>query len=295
MGSALSAGASLLTDRGVIKVAGEAEAFLHKLVTNSLLDIAPGTARYSGLLSPQGKLLFDFIIVPLPEGAAAGYYFDCVKAQAADLAKRINFHKMRAKITVDDVSDQFGVAAFWGQEVPAGTEGTIYKDPRAEDMGYRVIAPHAVLAKLVTPQEAAYEAHRIEAGVPKGGIDFPYGDTFVHDANLDAMNGVDFKKGCYVGQEVVARVHFRKSARKRIVKVHFNGPAPATGSEILFGDVAIGEIGSISGSDGLAALRLDRLDDAKAAGVPLKAGEATLDVNVPPEFVETAAGVEKRL
>ncbi len=295
MGSATDMGASLLTDRGVIKVAGEAEAFLHKLLTNSMLDIAPGEARYAGLLSPQGKLLFDFFVVPLPEGAAAGYYFDCVKAQAADLVKRINFHKMRAKITVEDVSDTLGVAAFWGQEAPQGFEGTVFKDSRAEDMGLRLIAPHAALAKLATAPEEAYEEHRIAAGVPKGGIDFPYGDTFVHDANLDAMNGVDFKKGCYVGQEVVARVHFRKSARKRIVKVHFNGPAPASGCDILFGDVSIGQIGSISGSEGLALLRLDRLDDAKAAGVPLKAGEATLDVAVPEEFVEAAAGVEKRL
>lgn len=288
-------GASLLTDRGVIKVAGEAEAFLHKLVTNSMLDFGPVESRFAALLSPQGKLLFDFFVVPLPEGAAAGYYFDCVKDQAADLVKRINFHKMRAKITVEDVSDTLGVAAFWGQEVPAGTEGTIYKDGRAEGMGFRVIAPHAALATLATPNEAAYEVHRIAQGVPKGGMDFPYGDTFVHDANLDALHGVDFRKGCYVGQEVVARVHFRKSARKRIVKVHFNGPVPATGSEILFGEIPIGEIGSISGSEGLASLRLDRFDDAKAAGVPLKAGEATLDVTVPAEFVETAAGVEKRL
>ncbi len=286
---------SLLTDRGVIKVTGEAEAFLHKLITNSMLDIGPGEARYGGLLSPQGKLLFDFMVVPLPEGAAAGYYFDCVKTQAPDLAKRINFHKMRAKITIEDVSDTLGVAAFWGQEAPQGIEGTLYKDPRAPEMGWRLIAPHAVLAKLAAPQEDAYEEHRIAVGVPKGGVDFPYGDTFVHDANLDALHGVDFKKGCYVGQEVVARVHFRKSARKRIVKVHFNGPAPASGSDILFGDVAIGQVGSISGSEGLAMLRLDRLDDAKAAGVPLKAGDASLDVSVPEEFVETAAGVEKRL
>lgn len=288
-------GASLLTDRGVIKVAGEAETFLHKLLTNSMLGIAPGEARYAGLLSPQGKLLFDFFVVPLPEGAAAGYYFDCVKAQASDLVKRINFHKMRAKITVEDVSDALGVAAFWGQEPPQETDGVVFKDPRAAEMGFRMIAPHAVLAKLVPAEEESYEAYRIAAGVPKGGIDFPYGDTFVHDANLDAMHGVDFKKGCYVGQEVVARVHFRKSARKRIVKVHFNGPAPASGSDILFGDVAIGQIGSIAGSEGLAMLRLDRLEDAKAAGVPLKAGEASLDVSVPPEFIETAAGVEKRL
>jgi folate-binding protein YgfZ len=288
-------GASLLTDRGVIKVAGDAEAFLHKLVTASMLDIAPGEARFSALLSPQGKLLFDFFIVPLPEGASAGYYFDCPKEQTAELLKRVNFHKMRAKITLEDVSDMLGVAAFWGQEAPTVAGGTIYKDGRADGMGFRVIAPHAELAKIASPNEDAYEVHRIAQGVPKGGVDFPYGDSFVHDANLDALNGVDFKKGCYVGQEVVSRVHFRKSARKRIVKVRFNGPVPATGSAIRFGDIAIGEVGSISGSEGLASLRIDRLDEAKAAGLPLTAGEATLDVSVPQEFVVAAAGIEKRL
>lgn len=288
-------GASLLTDRGVIKVTGEAEAFLHKLVTNSMLDFAPGEARFGALLSPQGKLLFDFFIVPLPEGAASGYYFDCAKEQTAELLKRVNFHKMRAKITLEDVSDTLGVAAFWGEEAPPVPGGTVYKDGRAAGMGSRIIAPHAGLAQIAAANQDAYEVHRIAQGVPKGGVDFPYGDSFVHDANLDALNGVDFKKGCYVGQEVVARVHFRKSARKRIVKVRFNGPVPATGSAILFGDIAIGEVGSISGSEGLASLRIDRLHEAKTAGLPLKAGEATLDVSVPPEFVEAAGGIEKRL
>jgi hypothetical protein len=288
-------GASLLTDRGVVKVAGEAEAFLQKLITNNILAIAPGEARYSALLSPQGKLLFDFLVVPLPEGAAAGYYFDCPKAQAADLVKRINFHKMRAKITVEDVSDALGIAAFWGQEAPQAADGIVFRDPRSDELGQRLIAPHAVLEKLALDDEQTYEDHRIAAIVPKGGIDFAYGDTFVHDANVDALHGVDFKKGCYVGQEVVSRVHFRKTARKRIVKVHFNGPPPTPGSDILFGEVAIGAVGSISGSEGLATLRIDRLDAAKAAGVSLKAGGATLDVDVPPEFIEAAGGVEKRL
>jgi folate-binding protein YgfZ len=289
-------GASLLADRGVIKVAGaDATTFLHKLVTNSVQNIAPGESRFSGLLTPQGKLLFDFIVVPLPEGPETGYYFDCVKEQAADLVKRVNFHKMRAKITVEDVSASLGVAAFWGGEAPSGIEGTVYKDMRSPDMGYRVIAAPEVLAKLAEPQEAAYEAHRVAQGVPKGGLDYVYGDTFVHDVNLDFQNGVDFKKGCYVGQEVVARVHFRKSARKRIVKVHFDGPVPASGTQIMAGEVAIGQIGSIAGSDGLATLRLDRLEEAKTAGTAVKAGDATVEAIVPPEFIETAAGVEKRL
>jgi hypothetical protein len=289
------ANSAFLSDRGVLKLAGgDATNFLHKLVTNSVLNIAPGESRYSGLLTAQGKLMFDFFVVPLPEGPDAGYLVDCLREQSADLAKRLNFHKMRAKITIEDQSEAFGVAAFWGDGAPTGIDGVVYRDMRAPDMGLRVIAPRASLADLGS-DEASYEAHRVAQGVPKGGVDFVYGDTFVHDANLDRLNGVDFKKGCYVGQEVVARVHFRNSARKRIVKIHFNGPTPGQGAQIMAGEITIGQVGSTAGSEGLASLRLDRFEDAKAAGAAAQAGGVAVDVTVPPEFIETAAGVEKRL
>jgi folate-binding protein YgfZ len=286
----------LLNDRGVIEVAGaEATGFLQRLITNSVRDIPQGESRYSGLLSPQGKVLFDFFVVPMPEGPDTGYLFDCARAQAGDLVKRLNLHKMRAKIAIADKSEQFGVAAAFGGEAPAGVEGVVYRDPRAPGMGLRIIAPREALAHIEDAGEAAYEAHRIVQGVPKGGTDFVYGDAFVHDINLDVMNGVDFKKGCYVGQEVVARVHFRKSARKRIVKIHFDGQAPEPGAQIMAGDTNIGQLGSTAGAEGLATLRIDRLEEARAAGAVIKAGDATVAVTVPPEFIAAAAGVEKRL
>jgi hypothetical protein len=285
-----------LSDRGVIEVAGgDATSFLHKLITNSVLNIAAGESRYSGLLTPQGKLLFDFIVVPLPQGTEAGFYFDCLRDQAVDLAKRVNFHKMRAKVTITDRSEELGVAAFWGEAAPSDGELLVYRDMRAPGMGLRAIGPRASLAEIGAANEAAYEGHRVAQGVPKGGVDFVYGDTFVHDVNLDQLNGVDFKKGCYVGQEVVARVHFRNSARKRIVKVHFNGPTPEQGAQLMAGEIAIGQVGSIAGSEGLASLRLDKLEDAKAAGTVVKAGEALVEATVPAELIATAAGVEKRL
>jgi tRNA-modifying protein YgfZ len=276
-------GSSLLADRGLIKLdGGEAEAFLHRVVTNSTLAIAPGQARYAALLSPQGKLLFDFFVVPLPEGSA-GFYLDCVKAQAPELAKRLNLHKLRAKITIEDCSATLGVAAFWNEAPSPGFTGTVFEDPRAKNLGLRLIAPRDVLAEIAGAHEEAYEAHRIARGVPKGGVDFPYGDTFVHDANLDLLHGVDFKKGCYVGQEVVARVQYRKSARKRIVAISFEGPAPAPGTEIVAGDILIGAVGSVAGAHGLAMLRLDRLEDARHSGASLSAGETAIRVDVPAE------------
>ena len=206
---------------------------------------------------------------------------DCASEQTADLVKRLNLHKMRAKIAIEDKSENFGVAAIFGGGTAAGIEGIFYHDTRTPGMGLRIIAPRAALACLDDAGEATYEAHRIAQGVPKGGIDFAYGDVFVHDINLDLMNGVDFKKGCYVGQEVVARVQFRKSARKRIVKIHFDGLAPAPGTQITAGETTIGQVGSTAGAEGLAMVRLDRLEDAPAAGVVLKAGDVAVDVTLP--------------
>ncbi|HEY4848257.1 MAG TPA: folate-binding protein [Methylocella sp.] len=273
----------LLGDRGVIEVAGaDARGFLQRLITNSVLNIPKGEGRYAGLLTPQGKLLFDFFVVPLPEGPEAGYLIDCADEQTADLVKQLNLHKMRAKIAIEDKSEKFGVAAIVGGEVPAGLQGLIYRDMRAPHMGLRVIVPRGdALAKLDRAEASRYEAHRIAQGVPKGGVDFRYGDAFVHDVNLDLMNGVDFKKGCYVGQEVVARVHYRNSARKRIVRIHFDGPAPARGTQITAGETTIGQVGSTAGTEGLAMVRLDRLEEARAAGVALKAGDVAVDVTLP--------------
>ncbi len=273
----------LLRDRGVIEVGGaDASGFLQRLITNSVLNIPKGEGRYAGLLTPQGKLLFDFFVVPLPEGPDAGYLIDCASEQTADLVKRLNLHKMRAKIAIEDKSTKFAVAAIVGGEAPVGIEGLVYRDMRAPHMGVRFIVPRGdALAKLDRADASRYEAHRIAQGVPKGGVDFVHGNAFVYDANFDLMNGVDFKKGCYVGQEVVARVHYRNSARKRIVKIHFDGPAPKQGTQIMADETNIGQVGSISGVDGLAMVRLDRLEEARVGGVALQAGDVAVDVILP--------------
>jgi folate-binding protein YgfZ len=262
-----------------MRIAGvEATGFLHRLATNSILGIRPGEGRYAAILTPQGKLLFDFFVVSLPEGPEAGYLLDCVKEQIPDILKKLNLHRLRAKVSIEDMSGGFGVAAIWGDAEPRQFDGIAFADPRLPALGFRLIAAPADLMTFATGPQEVYEARRIALGVPKGGIDFAYGDTFVHDADLDWLNGVDFKKGCYPGQEVVARVQFRNSARKRILKVRFDGPPPLPGSEVMMGEISIGQVGSTSGSEGLAMLRLDRLEDAKSAGIRLKAGEAGIEV-----------------
>src|SRR5580700_8474719 len=161
----------LLGDRGVIEVEGaDATGFLQRLITNSVLNIPPGEGRYAGLLTPQGKLLFDFFVVPLPEGPEAGYLFACAGEQTADLVNRLNLHKMRAKIAIEDKSKDFAVAAIFGGDAATGIEGVFYRDTRAAGMGLRIIAARDAVARLKDAGEAAYEAHRVMQGVPKGGV-----------------------------------------------------------------------------------------------------------------------------
>lgn len=271
----------LLTDRGIVRLVGaETAKFLQRLVTNSVFDIAPGESRFSALLTPQGKISFDFFVVPLPAGAQEGFYFDCVREQAPTLIQKLTLHKMRAKIEIEDASDELAVAAILEGAAPADL-GVVYRDPRAPGMGERVIASREALLPLARADDAAYEARRIAAGVPRGGVDFAYGDVFAQDVNLDWLNGVDFAKGCYIGQEVVSRVHHRKSAKKRIIKFRFEGEPPATGTEIAAGGPPLGKVGSTSDSEGLAMIRLDRLEDARLAGAPVKAGDTPITLCEP--------------
>jgi folate-binding protein YgfZ len=265
--------AAMLEDRGVIHVSGEdATGFLQGLLTNDVERLQPGEARYAALLTPQGKILFDMIAVRALGGEDPSYLIDCAAAQAADLARRLGFYKLRAKVAIADESAGRAVVAFWGDDPPSVAEGLLYADPRDPRMGWRVILPRPVAAAVGLEHVNEYEALRIAVGAPKGGVDFAYADAFPHDANLDLLHGVDFDKGCYVGQEVVSRMKHRGTARKRVTRVKLAGPAPAPGTPVLDRELAVGALGSSSGREALALLRLDRAEEAKAAGRTLSAG-----------------------
>ncbi len=265
--------AALLEDRGVVRVGGEdATGFLQGLLTNDVGRLRPGEARYAALLSPQGKILFDMLVTRVPAGAGATYLLDCAASQAAGLAKRLGFYKLRARVAIADESADHGVIAYWGGEPENAPGGVFYADPRDPRLGWRAILPRAEAVAVGEAAANQYEALRISAGVPKGGVDYAYGDAFPHDANLDLINGVDFEKGCYVGQEVVSRMKHRGSARKRVARVKVAAAPPAPGTPVLDGALAIGTLGSSSGREALALMRLDRVEEAKAAGRPLSAG-----------------------
>lgn len=269
---------ALLPDRGVVKVAGDdARGFLNGLVTNDMAKVAPGKPRFAALLTPQGKIIVDFIVAEAPSNDGGGFFLDCPRALASALVEKLNFYKLRAKVICEDLSSVLGVMAIW--DGTAESEyGLSYPDPRLPALGSRImLPPHlaeeaaADLGGMLAGADA-YEAHRIALGVPRGGLDFIYGDTFSHEADMDQLNGVDFGKGCYIGQEVVSRVEHRASARSRVVPIVYDEFAPSSGLPVMAGDRQIGTLGSTAKGHGLALMRLDRIGDALAAGATIEAG-----------------------
>lgn len=278
---------AFLPDRGVIKVAGEdARHFLNGLVTTDLDRLKPGLGRFGALLTPQGKIIVDFLITEVPAGHGGGFLIDCPKALADSLATKLKFYKLRAKVTVDNLSDDLGVLAAWDGQ-PAAQPDLAFVDPRNDGLGYRILIPDNLkqkLSDLIGAQlvdAAEYEAHRIALGVPRGGLDFMYSDAFPHETNMDRLAGVDFDKGCYVGQEVVSRMQHRGTARTRSVKVLLDGASPEPGTTILAGDKPVGTIGSTAGGKGVALVRIDRVAEALDAGQPLSAGGLPLTLAEP--------------
>jgi tRNA-modifying protein YgfZ len=279
--------AALLPDRGVVKVAGlDARTFLNGLMTADVMTMTPATPRFAALLTPQGKIIVDCIVVEAPAEDGGGFFLDCPRALARELVQKLGFYRLRAKVSVEDLSEALGLLAIWGGA--GSTEfGLGYADPRLAALGIRVIVPPQLASEATADlgaelvDAAAYEAHRIALGVPRGGLDFIYGDAFPHEADMDQLNGVDFGKGCYVGQEVVSRIEHRGTARNRIVPVTAEDFAPEAGVPVMAGDRQIGTTGSAAGNRGLAMLRLDRVADALASGTPLIAGGVTIRPHKP--------------
>ena len=279
--------AALLPDRGVVKVAGDdARRFLNGLATNDMDKVGPGHAIFTALLTPQGKIIVDFIAAEAEPDDGGGFFLDCPRALAAALVEKLNFYKLRAKITVEDLSQALGVMAVWDG---AGLSdfGLSYADPRLPALGARTILPPDLAAEAAadlgaTPTDAdAYDAHRIALGVPRGGMDFAYGGAFPHEADMDQLAGVDFEKGCYIGQEVVSRVEHRSSARSRILPIGYDAFAPSSGLAVMAGEKQAGTLGSTAKGRGLALLRLDRVEDALESGTPLNAGGIAVHVVKP--------------
>jgi hypothetical protein len=264
---------ALLPDRALVTVTGpDAAALLQGVLTCNVETLQAGEARLGALLTPQGKILFDFLVSRIPEG----FRFDVQADRAADFAKRLTLYRLRAQVTIA-ADPTVAIAAAWDGAAPASAEPVA--DSRHAELGARLYAAEGAFS--ADAAEADYHAHRIALGIPEGGRDYAFGDAFPHEALMDQLGGIDFKKGCYVGQEVVSRMQHRGTARTRILVAAYPEGAAAPGTEITASGKVLGTTGSVAGTRGLALVRLDRLGDALASGETPRAGNHPVSLERP--------------
>lgn len=239
-----------LASRALIEVSGEDwRSFLQGLITQDVDTLSPGQARFGALLNPQGRLLFDLFVI----GREDGVWLDVEKAHRDALVMRLTMYRLRAKVRI--APDETKVFAAFGADPGQGWA----PDPRLPALGWRAYGDFAPNA-----DEAAYDAHRLALGVP-GPADWGVEQTYPIEANFDLLNGIDFKKGCFVGQETTSRMKRRGQVKNRMLPLAFDGQPPAPGAELLNGERRAGEVLSGQGGRAMALVRLDRLEGALTA------------------------------
>lgn len=259
-----------LSGRAFLRLSGkDAETFLQSLITTNLPDLPDGAIRPGALLTPQGKILFDFLI--RRDGTEA-FLIETTEDQRDALLKRLAMYKLRAAVDLSVVEGSTATVA-WDE-----AEADAPRDARFAKAGLSVSRR---MGDGGSADTASYETLRIGAGIPEYGRDYALSDVFPHDVLLDLSGGLSFRKGCYVGQEVVSRMQHRGTARRRPVIVKGDAALPATGTELLAGGKPIGALGSVSGGLGLAIVRIDRAADAMHSGTPITADGAPVTVELP--------------
>ena len=291
------ASVSILPDRGIIIVTGdEARTFLQGIVSNDTAKVSPEQAGYGAFLTPQGKYLFDFFMAECD----GQLFIETERDRIPDFIKRLSLYKLRAKVTLEDASSRHCIAASYGEgalkslslpTTPGACSpfqsGIAFTDPRIAAAGARLIVPLNEEALLTENPETslaepgAYDAHRIALGLPDASRDMTVEKSVLLEYGFDELNGIDWHKGCYMGQEVTARTKHRGLLKKRLFPVSIDGPCPAPGTAIMADDREAGEMRSSYGSMGLAIIKLDYLDDAATATTPLRADGATLSPRKP--------------
>ena len=285
---------ALLGDRGALEVAGvDRVAFLQGLVSNDVAKAAAGMPVYAALLTAQGKYLHDFFVVARGDAL----YLDCERARLGDLQRRLSLYRLRSKVTLTDASAKFVVAAAWGDGAAVKlnltdgaaklfADGVAYADPRLAALGVRFLIPAGhdgdiAATGFAHADATAYDRHRLALGVPDGSRDLEIEKSILLENGFEELNGVDFAKGCYMGQELTARTKYRALIKKRLVPVKVDGPLPAPGTPVTRDGEEVGELRS--GADGiaLAMLKLDALAGS------LSAGEAKLAPR-PPTWIKLA-------
>jgi len=286
----------ILEDRGLVTVGGEDRAsFLQGLISNDIAKASPERAIWAALLTPQGKYLHDFFIVDI-DGT---FYLDCEAARLMDLGQRLSRYKLRARIDLG-IGKDFVVAAAFGEgaldrlgvaaEVGAAKRmsgGIVYTDPRLAAAGARAVLPKGIATQCLeacglSPATAHdYDLHRLALGLPDGSRDLVVEKALLLESNFDELNGVDWSKGCYLGQELTARTKYRGLIKRRLTPVAIEGPAPETGAQILLDGKDAGEMRSAHGAQGLALLRIELMEKALAGDGELMADGARITPRKP--------------
>ncbi|HJQ56669.1 MAG TPA: hypothetical protein VJ890_07170 [Vineibacter sp.] len=288
---------STVVHRGVVRIEGEDRvAFLQGLVSNDVAKASAGQAIYAALLTPQGRFQWDMFVAD----AGDALLLDVERDRAAALLKKLTIYKLRSKVTLHNAGDAMEIVVAYGAGAAAAlglpeTEGAArtigdavaYADPRLAALGVRLIAPDGHAAALLATKGFApasfddYERLRLSLGVPDGSRDLPIDKAILLENGFDELNGVDWQKGCYMGQELTARTKYRALIRKRLLPVTVDGPLPASGTKIMLGDQEAGEMRSGLAGQALALLRLEAVDKAAEDGGALTAGEASLRPQIP--------------
>jgi folate-binding protein YgfZ len=255
---------SLVSHRAVIAVGGPDRVdFLQGLISNDTTKVAPGRAIWAALLTPQGRFLNDMFVA---DGGGDTLLLETERERTPALAKKLGLHKLRSRVTVEDRSAAMEVAVIFGpdaEKVPPIDGATAFVDPRLPELGVRVLAPAGQTAALLAQRGctdaplAAYDALRLELGVPDGSRDLIVDKALLLENGFDELNGVDWQKGCYMGQELTARTKYRALIRKRLFPVDVEGALPAPGTTILLDGREVGELRSGSGQRALAMLRTE--------------------------------------
>lgn len=275
---------AVLEDRGVLAIGGpERASFLQGLISNDTSKVSRERAIYAALLTAQGKYLHDFILVEVGETI----WLDGEAARLADLKRRLSMYRLRAKVTLDERPD-LAVAAIYGDDMSgepgaaaALDDGVVFIDPRLAALGARAILPHERIGETLRRGGAApgdfaeYDRLRLGLGVPDGNRDLVLDKSILLESGFDELHGVDWDKGCYIGQELTARTKYRGLIKKRLFPVRIDGPAPEPGAIVTLDGHEAGEMRSSRDGTGLALLRLE------AVGGPLKAGDATIEPMTP--------------
>lgn len=263
-----------LSDRAVVRLSGdERRSFLQGIITQDMDRLTPETAIFSALLTPQGKILADFFVAE----TGNALLIDCEKSNAPAFMKRLSLYKLRAKVSID-LDESLCVIA--GEEKPSTEHAASYRDPRHDQLGWRVIGSardHAA--------NEQYESKRIALGIPEFGRDFGPDEMFLLDVNYDALNAVSYKKGCFIGQEVSSRMKRKGEVRRRTLIAEFKEAAPEKSAEITAGATKLGELMSSAGNLALASIRMDRWRKAEAENMPVECGGMALHLRVP-EYLE---------